>query len=145
MSPDTLFELSSRLAMLGWLALALSPLAPRLTQMIGGVIVPVTLSIGYAVLILVSWAGAPGGFDSLANVMRLFDVPMVALAGWVHYLAFDLLVGAWEARVARREGLPHYILLPCLVLTFLFGPLGLILFLGIRVARAAAAPQPVEA
>ena len=145
MSPDTLFELSSRLAMLGWLALAFSPLAPRLTQMIGGVIVPVTLSIGYAVLILVSWAGAPGGFDSLANVMRLFDVPMVALAGWVHYLAFDLLVGAWEARVARREGLPHYVLLPCLALTFLFGPLGLILFLGIRAARAAVAPQPVEA
>ena len=145
MDNDTLFALSSRLAMAGWLALALSPLAPRLSQMVGGVMIPVVLSTGYAVLILVSWAEAPGGFDSLANVMRLFDVPMVALAGWVHYLAFDLLVGAWQARVARREGLPHLVLLPCLALTFLFGPLGLVLFLAIRTARAVAAPQPAEA
>jgi hypothetical protein len=144
MSPDTLFDLSSRFAIVGWLALALSPLAPRLTQLIGGVFIPVTLSAGYAALILVNWAGAPGGFDSLANVMLLFDTPMIALAGWVHYLAFDLLVGAWQARTARQEGLPHLILLPCLALTLLFGPMGLILFLGIRLARSLASPQPKE-
>lgn len=144
MSPDSLFEISSRLAMAGWLALVFSPLAPRITQLIGGVVIPVTLSVGYATLILVSWAGAPGGFDSLANVMLLFDVPMIALAGWVHYLAFDLLVGAWQVRTARQEALPHLIVLPCLAMTLLFGPLGLVLFLGIRQARSLAAPLAKE-
>jgi len=142
---DAVFEHASRLAMIGWLALALSPLAPRVTQLVGGVLVPLLLSIGYAALILVSWAQAPGGFDSLANVMRLFDVPLVALAGWVHYLAFDLLVGAWEARTGRAEGIHHLIVLPCLLLTFLFGPAGLILFLGIRAARNLATPHPKAA
>lgn len=51
MSPDSLFEISSRLAMAGWLALVFSPLAPRITQLIGGVVIPVTLSIGYATLV----------------------------------------------------------------------------------------------
>lgn len=144
MSPDSFFEVSSRLAMAGWLALVFSPLAPRITQVIGGVVIPITLSVVYATLILVSWARAPGGFDSLANVMLLFDVPMIALAGWVHYLAFDLLVGAWQVRTARQEALPHLIVLPCLALTFLFGPLGLLLFLGIRQARSLVAPMAKE-
>lgn len=145
MEPEALFHLASRSAMLGWIALALSPLAPRLTQAVAGVAVPVALSIGYAAFILVGWSTAQGGFSSLPEVMRLFDVPMIALAGWVHYLAFDLLVGAWEARTARREGLPHWLLLPCLVLTFLFGPIGLLLFLAIRLARASVIPHRVEA
>ncbi|WP_293868637.1 ABA4-like family protein [uncultured Alsobacter sp.] len=144
MDPDMLFHAASRLAMLGWLALALSPLAPRATQAVATT-VPLVLSAGYAALILVSWAGAPGGFGSLADVMRLFTAPTVALAGWVHYLAFDLLVGAWEARTARREGLPHVLLLPCLVLTFLFGPAGLLLFLSIRAARQTVLPRELEA
>ena len=70
---------------------------------------------------------------------------MVALAGWVHYLAFDLLVGAWEARTARREALPHPVLLPCLALTFLFGPLGLLLFLSVRIARRTVGQPAMEA
>ena len=81
MSPDSLFEISSRLAVAGWLALVFSPFAPRIMQLIGGKVIPVTLSVGYAALILVSWAGATGGFDSLADVVLLFDVPMMALAG----------------------------------------------------------------
>jgi hypothetical protein len=145
MEPEALFHLAGRSAMLGWIALALSPLAPRLTQAVAGVAIPVALSIGYAALILVGWSTSQGGFASLPDVMRLFDVPIIALAGWVHYLAFDLLVGAWEARTARREGLPHGLLLPCLVLTFLFGPIGLLLFLAIRLARASVATHRVEA
>ena len=67
--------------------------------------------------------------------MPLFTSPEIALAGWVHYLAFDLFVGAWEVRTARREAIPHLLVLPCLVLTFLFGPVGFLLFLGLRAAR----------
>ena len=144
MDPDALFHIASRFAMMGWLALVLSPLAPRIAQVVGGVIVPVGLCLAYATLILVSWSTAKGSFSSLPDVMRLFDVPMVALVGWVHYLAFDLLVGAWEARTARSEGMPHLLLLPCLALTLLFGPIGLLLFLAIRAARAAVGQQTVQ-
>ena len=86
--------------------LALTPLAPRIADRVAGLAIPALLSVGYAALILAFWSGAPGGFDSLPNVMLLFTRPEIALAGWVHYLAFDMLVGAWEVRVARREGIP---------------------------------------
>jgi hypothetical protein len=66
--------------------------------------------------------------------MRLFDHPGVALAGWVHYLAFDLLVGLWIARSARDRGIPHLLALPCLALTFLFGPAGFLAFLILSLA-----------
>ena len=135
MQPDALFQLSGPLAMAGWLALAASPLAPRLTQLAASFVIPVILSLGYTALILANWSGAEGGFGSLSEVMLLFTNPAIALAGWLHYLAFDLFVGAWEVRTARREGIPHLLVLPCLVLTFLFGPIGLLAFLGLRLVH----------
>lgn len=130
--PHQMFQITGPLAMLGWLALVLSPLAPRLADWVAALVIPALLSVSYTALILVHWADAPGGFDSLANVMALFTNPAVALAGWVHYLAFDLFVGAWITRTARAEAIPHLLILPCLVLTFLFGPAGLLAFLILR-------------
>jgi hypothetical protein len=127
------------MAMLGWLSLVLAPFAPRLTDAIATLVIPALLSVGYAGLILVHWSDTPGGFDSLANVMLLFTNPAVALAGWVHYLAFDLFVGAWITRTARAERIPHLLILPCLMLTLLFGPAGFLAFIGLRAAFAARA------
>ncbi len=136
MTPDALFQIANPLAMLGWVALALSPLAPRVTLAVAGTVIPLVLSVGYAGLVLAYWSGAEGGFGSLADVQLLFTDPAIALAGWVHYLAFDLFVGAWATRVARDEGIPHLFLLPCLVLTFLFGPAGFLAFCALRFTHA---------
>lgn len=135
MTLDTLFQIANPLALLGWVALALSPLAPRPALLIAGRIIPLALSALYAALVLAFWAGAEGGFGSLADVMRLFDFPEIALVGWVHYLAFDLFVGAWIAKTASAERIPHLLVLPCLLLTFLFGPAGFLTFMALRAAR----------
>ena len=104
--------------------------------------VPVLLSVAYAGLVLAFWSRAPGGFGSLAEVMALFTMPEIALAGWIHYLAFDLLVGAWEVRTARREGIAFLLVLPCLALTFLFGPAGFLAFSALRARPGDAARVP---
>ena len=132
MTPDALFQIANLLALLGWLALLVSPLAPRSAQAVAGSAIPLLLSLAYAGLVLAFWWQAPGGFGSLPEVMRLFTHPHIALAGWLHYLAFDLFLGAWEVRTARAEGIPHGMVLPCLVLTFLFGPAGLLAFAILR-------------
>lgn len=132
MSPDQLFQLSSPTALLGWIALLLSPVAFRAAQVVAAAVVPLLLSLAYAGLILAFWWEAPGGFGSLAEVQALFTHPQIALAGWLHYLAFDLFVGAWEVRTARAEGSPHWAVIPCLILTFLFGPAGLLAFAILR-------------
>ena len=145
MSPDGLFQAAGSIALLGWIALALGPLAPRALGIVGGVAVPLVLSGGYAAIVLAHWSAGQGGFDSLASVAKLFESRWLLLAGWVHYLAFDLLVGAWEFRTARREHIAHLLLLPCLLATFLFGPAGYLLFQLLRAAHRAGAHRPADA
>lgn len=132
MTPDQLFQLANPLALLGWFALLASPFAPRVAQAVSGAAIPLLLALAYAGLVLAFWWEAPGGFGSLPEVQALFTHPYIALAGWLHYLAFDLFLGAWEVRMARTDGIPHWAVIPCLVLTFLFGPAGFLAFAILR-------------
>jgi hypothetical protein len=139
MTTDAIFSAANIGAMAGWLLLALAPLrrGPILLAARG---VGVLLAVTYAALMIgrIS-SGAPMDFSNLASLAGAFSQPPVMLVGWVHYLAFDLWVGAWEVEVAQKFGIPHWVVLPCLALTFLLGPMGLLLFLavagGFRLAR----------
>jgi len=88
--------------------------------------------------VVTTFAGTEGGFSSLADVSKLFENPWALLAGWTHYLAFDLFIGGWEVRDAHDRGVPHLFIVPALVLTFLFGPAGLLVYLAIRALRRTA-------
>ena len=103
---------------------------------------PLLLSAGYTAIMLAHWASGEGGFNSLEAVSQLMGNRWLLLAGWVHYLAFDLVIGAWEAQVARREHIGHLLLLPCLACTFLFGPAGFLLFQALRASRRHLPPVP---
>ena len=129
MSNDRLFQLANAVALVSWLVLAAFPkrAAPVLR-----VVVPGALAVLYIWLIATSLPGSEGGFDSLPHVKLLFANDRTVLAGWVHYLAFDLFVGCWEVLDAEQRGVRHWFVLPCLALTFMLGPAGLLLYLLIR-------------
>ena len=133
MSADALFRLCNSTALAGWLLLIVTGWSARasriISSLITGLLVPALLCGLYAALILTHWSGHRGGFGSLSGVMLLFTDRWLVLAGWVHYLAFDLFIGSWQVRDARRNGVPFLVVAPCLVLTFLFGPIGLLLYL----------------
>lgn len=135
MTLDLLFKLGNMTALAGWALLLASPVLPRLADRVAGLAIPLLLAVAYTGLVLAFWTGAEGGFGSLRDVMRLFDFEGVALAGWLHYLAFDLLIGAWAVRTARAEGIAFALVVPCLVLTFLFGPAGYFAFSCLRAGR----------
>ena len=143
MHPEDIFQICNMLAMAGWLVLLTSPFFSKLADRVAAIAIPVLLAVAYAGLVLAFWSGASGGFDTLPNVMQLFTQPEIALAGWIHYLAFDLFVGAWEVRTARAERIPFFLVVPCLALTFLFGPAGYLAFAALRAARAAI-PTPAS-
>ena len=133
----TLFLICNNGVLPAWLLLAVAPGWLWTQRLVHAVWIPLLLGSVYAVLIASSFgADAPEGasFGSLDGVMAFFTVPAAALAGWVHYLVFDLFVGAWEVRDARRLGLPHLAVVPCLALTLGLGPLGLLAYLGLRLA-----------
>ena len=84
-----------------------------------------------------SWGATPGGgFGSIAQVRALFANDAALTAGWFHYLAFDLFVGTWIAPEGLAAGVLPIVLVLCLLLTFLFGPAGLLLFLALRLVAA---------
>lgn len=100
------------------------------------------MAIVYLVYILKGIGGdSPGGFDTLENVKLLFSKDEAVLAGWIHYLVFDLFVGMWICHDADKRGINRWILLPCLLLTFMLGPAGLLLYILIRMIYFKKFPQ----
>lgn len=135
MTAESLFSLAGMAVLPGWLLLIFLPRWKMSARLISGVVIPLLLAMLYAWLV-VAWIGSSdGGFGSLAEVRLLFENDYLLLAGWVHYLAFDLFIGSWEVRDSARAGVHHLAVVPCLLLTFLFGPVGLLVYLVIRTAR----------
>ena len=137
MTTNQAFDILNLIALAAWALLLLSPRLPRWSSTVTGAIAPGVLAAVYTAIVAVTWAGSEGGFSSLADVATLFSNRWILLAGWTHYLAFDLLVGNWEMRDARTRGIPYVLVLPCLVLTFLFGPAGWLLYGIVRSSRGA--------
>ena len=116
----------------GWLLLIFAPRWKWSARIIAGAVIPLLLALVYLYLIVTHFRGSEGGFGSLMEVSKLFQNPYNLLAGWVHYLAFDLFIGSWEVRDAQRVGVRHLLVVPCLALTFLLGPVGLLLYFALR-------------
>lgn len=131
MNPRTLFVIFNTGTLLVWFWLIIAP-RWTWTKRIVWRAIPILLSGAYTIILTAFFGQAEGGFDSLENVMRLFTNEWIALAAWIHYLAFDLFVGIWEVRDAQEKSIPHLLVIPCLVLTFLFGPAGFLAYSVIR-------------
>ena len=127
MTPEGMFSACNLLATAGWVLLLAVPRNRRAIT-IAGRAIPLTLAAVYLLLFVLHARESRGGFSSLAAVAQLFDNHWLLLAGWVHYLAFDLFIGAWETRDAMARGVSRLWLAPCLVLTFMLGPIGLLCY-----------------
>jgi hypothetical protein len=136
MSPNDAFLVLNWIALAAWVLLALLPGKRVVTDLVAGKVVPALLAVVYVAIVAANWMGSEGSFSSLSGVSTLFANPWLLVAGWTHYLAFDLFVGSWEVRDARERGIPHLLVVPCLVLTLMFGPAGWLLYLAVRSARS---------
>ena len=132
MGLEGIFSLCSLLALCGWFALLLAPLA-RIPLIRSARTVSFLLALAYLIQLFVHTQPVPGGsFASLAGVAALFSNPGNVMLGWTHYLAFDLFVGAWEIEDAGNIGVPHWAMIVPLILTFLLGPIGLLTYAIVR-------------
>jgi hypothetical protein len=145
LDPSTTFSLAGPVVMASWAGLILSlfvkpvrPIAWTAAQLI----VPGLLAAAYILLIWVGMGAEGGGFGSIEEIRALFADDSALVAGWFHYLAFDLFVGTWIVRDGLGRGMPALLILPCLPLSLFFGPAGLLLFLALRLAFR---EQPVAA
>ena len=141
---EQIFSFMSALAIVGWACLAFAPLR-RPMLVAAARVIAALLALAYVVLIYrgLTATGGPdgGGFGSLAAVMILLSTPAAMLPGWIHYLCFDLWVGTWQVEDAPKAGVPHWLLLPILGLTFMFGPAGLLTYLVARLLMSRLRPR----
>jgi len=132
MSPDTLFSIASSIAFLGWLALITLPKPWRYR-------VPIAICAP-ALAFIYAWKIFPllsdldfQAFSTLEGVMSFQGNELAALISWVHYLAFDLIVGWVIANDAEQTGLNRWLIAPVLLLTFMLGPIGWLAYLFIKI------------
>lgn len=133
---SSLFNWASRLAMVAWILLVIHPFWQWSTLAVSFIIS--LLCALYAYLIFLGkrhdlvGAASGGSFSSLHGVMKLFKNPRGTLAGWVHYLAFDLFVGLFIVLDAQQQNISHWYLMPILLLTLMLGPSGLLVYVLLR-------------
>ena len=140
MSPTEIFSIVNTIALPMWLLMIVVPKWKPTRFLIDYKVIPLLLALVYAFYIFQTLQiGGWMDFSNLAAVMALFTEENALLAGWVHYLAFDLLVGMWILEENKKLGIHQLLLVPCLIGTFMFGPLGFLLFMiirGIKVQRS---------
>lgn len=130
---DLAFTIANLAVMPFWAMLIFLPRA-RITRRVAqdGTVIIALGALYTGLMVWVMSDGPPMSFASLADLSAGFSDPRVMLLGWVHYLAFDLFVGMWIARDARRFRIRHLAVIVCLLLTLMAGPLGAMAYLLMR-------------
>ena len=133
MSDAQLYLLVNALVVPGWVLLVFLPASGLTRRLVHSGLYPIVFGLVYVAFIsraLIFGEGVDGaGFGSLEAVMKVFDTPAGLLTGWTHYLVFDLFVGAWIGRDALARKVSHFIRVPGQLGSFIFGPVGLLIYL----------------
>src|SRR4051812_143319 len=129
MSYDLVFFAANAVIAPVWAAMILVPRWSVTQKVVRSFAAPAILAVTYLVLVLTHVGVSKGGFFSLDSVMVLFESRPIVLTGWVHYLCVDLVAGSLIFRDGQRVGVSHWLLAPCLFLTLMWGPIGVLSYL----------------
>lgn len=128
MTPSSIFSFGNAFVVLGWLLLLALP-HWKYTQalVLNGVVL--LLAVIYAVMVISDLGSFEAdSFNSLESVKALFTTDKAIAIGWLHYLAFDLFVGAYVVKKSKEIGLARWIYSLILPFVFMFGPVGYLIF-----------------
>ena len=136
MTPTEVFSIANVITMPMWILLIFLSKWKVTKFLIDFKVIPLALAFIYAIYIFQAiQIGGMMDFGSLKSVMALFTEENAVLAGWVHYLAFDLLIGMWMLDQNKELRINQLIMAPCLFLTFMLGPIGFLLFMIIKTVK----------
>ncbi len=136
-TPDDLYLALNYGVMPFWALIIFLPFLKITDTLVHSVFAPIVLGVTYTWLLANVMGGVVqmpegAGFASLDALMLTFSTKEAVVAGWAHYIVFDLFVGAWIARDAQRVGISPFIVAPALLLTFVVGPIGLLSYVMLR-------------
>ena len=133
MNLETVFSIANTLVLPQWILMIFAPHWRWTQKLANSYLIPSLLAIVYAYYILTGLGDFDfRAFSTLAGVMKLFTFEQGVLAGWIHYLCFDLMTGAWIFKDSLERGNNRIVIGICLFFCFMLGPIGLLLYLGSR-------------
>jgi len=125
-----------------WLLLIIIPSSKFTQFFVNSIIAPLILSATYIYIIYQAILMNEPIFDvfrlylSLDNLYILFATESFLLVFWLHFLALNLFLGSWISRDGIKYNMPRGLVFLPLILVYLTGPLGLVLYWIIRVFYA---------
>lgn len=133
-----LFSVSGLLVMPFWLLMIALPLWGVTRRVMQSPWIAAAPAALYAALVLPRFGEVLSAVSnpSLAGIAALLGTEFGATVAWVHFLAFDLLVGRWAYLDSRERGINPFLMAPVLFFTFMLGPVGFLAYLGIRAVAA---------
>ena len=133
MNPDTLFKVTCMVAAVGWIVLLfISPFWSGYDKFLTGIIIAL-LALTYTYLNFSNFdPDILSKFSTLDGIQSLFQNKSLLLAGWEHFMAFDLLVAVWIKKNSIKLGIKHWMIIPALIFTCMLGPLGYLIYLVTR-------------
>ena len=135
MNPSSIFSFANSFVLLGWILLIFLPKWKHTqTIILSGIVL--LFSILYAYLLLKDIATFNmDSFSTLANVKSLFQNDNAVAMGWIHYLAFDLFVGAYIVKKSQQLQISRWFYTLTLPFIFMFGPVGYLLFFILKTVK----------
>jgi hypothetical protein len=130
MSASAMFLFTSLFAGIGWIiVLFVSPFWAGFDKLLMGIIIAL-LACVYTWLNFSNFSPEIlKDFQSLDGMVKLYQNPELVVASWVHFLVFDLFGAVWIKKNSLRYGIKHGWIIPSLIFTCMFGPLGYLLYL----------------
>lgn len=136
MTPSQVFSIAGAITFPMWILMVTIPNWKVTQFLMQKRVIPIILSILYFFYVVQElFSSGMMDFGTLASVMKIFTKESAVLAGWLHYLAFDLLIGIWMLEQNKTIQISSLVMLPCLLGTFMFGPFGFLLFTIIKTIK----------
>jgi hypothetical protein len=131
---NLIFSLSSLLVMPFWFLMIFLPRWKTTKTIIASPYIVIPAALLYAALVIPNIGST---FAQLANpnlegISRLLGSSSGATIGWVHFLAFDLFVGRYAYLESQKRNLNPFLMALVLFSILMYGPLGMLVFLGIN-------------
>lgn len=128
MTPESVFQIVNGVAPIAWVAMLIAPRSKFVQRIILSGAFVLLLASAYALVILAHFEPAGADFMSLQGVTAMLNDPWAMTAGWIHYLAFDMLAGIIITKKGLAMKINRWALLPCQLGCFMLGPVGILLF-----------------
>ena len=125
-----------------WLMLIIIPNSKVTQILINSIILPLILSVAYvyvfyqAILLDEPLFSIFKLYLSLDDLYTVFATENFLLIFWIHFLALNLFLGSWVSRDAVKYNMTRGLVFVPLVLIYLTGPLGLVLYWIFRIFYA---------